>query len=181
MNYYECANRPRAGKVVIFMPGLFCWCTLNPLVWKLTCWALIYGKQFPFLISPGHIPPFESWAGQSFQHETQTSHSKGPFLCLSLYLPLPTHSPTHFTSVCLSNPILTKLSDSFVLISAFCTFLPGNSFNLLVLLKSRKSYWNPFSELLPVIKWMQYEGVIWPEELTKGSHVLDSWFEIIVT
>ena len=32
MNYYECANRPRAGKVVIFMPGSFCWCTLNPLV-----------------------------------------------------------------------------------------------------------------------------------------------------
>ena len=91
MNYYERVNRPRAGKAVIFMPGSFCWCTLDLLVWKLTCWALIYGKQILFLIFPGHIPPFKSWAGQSIQHETQNSHLKALFLCLSLYVHLPTH------------------------------------------------------------------------------------------
>ena len=32
MNYYERVNRPRAGKAVIFMPGSFCWCTLDLLV-----------------------------------------------------------------------------------------------------------------------------------------------------
>ena len=156
MNYYERVNRPRAGKAVIFMPGSFCWCTLDLLVWKLTCWALIYGKQILFLIFPGHIPPFESWAGQSIQHETQNSHLKALFLCLFTCTSPPTSS-THFTSVCLSTPILTKLSDSFDLICAFYTFLPGNSFNLF--------WWNPEVLLKAVLELSQSVQSLSPVQL----------------
>ena len=111
MNYYECVNRPRAGKAVIFMPGSFCWCTLDLLVWKLTCWALIYGKQVLFLIFPGHIPPFESWAGQSIQYETQNSHLKALFLCLSLHAP--PHPPLQLTLLLSAWALLSWQSSQF--------------------------------------------------------------------
>ena len=64
------------------------------------------------------------------------------FTCTS-----PPTSSTHFTSVCLSTPILTKLSDSFDLICAFYTFLPGNSSNL--------SWWNPEVLLKAVLELSQ--------------------------
>ena len=91
MNYYECVNRPRAGKAVIFMPGSFCWCTLDLLVWKLTCWALIYGKQFLFLIFPWPHSTLRilSWIVHSTWNTKFSSESP---ISLPVSLPAP---PTH--------------------------------------------------------------------------------------
>lgn len=93
-------------------------------------------------------------------------------ICSSFPAPSPPTFPSHFMS---AQALLSWQSSEIALYQfwLFCTFLPGNSFNLLLSGFTPKALLKPFPKLLPVIKWMQQEEVTWCEELrVRGSGFL---------
>lgn len=132
----------------------------HPTVGRLTCWDLIYASSFPSLLLPHSMLWILGWI---VLPTGNASHLKVQFLCSSF--PAPSTHLSNSLHVCPSTPpILTKLWDGFVLISAFCAFLPGSAFTWLLSGLNPKALLKHSSKQLPVIKWTQQEVVTWPEE-----------------
>lgn len=173
MNSYECPNRARAEKggyfyarhILLVYPGPAC-LKLN-LLSSYLCKAV----SLSYLLWPHSILWILDWT--VFSTGNKLLIWKHHFsISAHLSLPLLTHQ-SNSLYVCLSIPISTKLWDSLAPILAFCIFLSGNSFNLLLSDLNPQSCIETFLKVLLIIKWMQCEEATWPEELgVKSSGLL---------
>lgn len=111
-----------------FVPSPFYRCPRDWPAWKLTCWALIYAKQF-LLSALAEFHPLNDGLDNTFNRKIKLFFWKlhfSDYLSTSLP-PFPTYG-SNFLSVISRAPILRHMWASFILVSALC----GSQFCLLL-------------------------------------------------
>lgn len=117
---YALLWRAQGMEAACCVPSPFCRCPPDWLVWKLTCWALIYAKQF-LLSALATFHPLNFGLDNAFNRKTKLCFWKLHFsdcLC-TCFLPSPSYC-SNLLSVISRAPVLRIMWASFVLISALC-------------------------------------------------------------